>query len=136
MKPVLELETRMEREPTIYVIDGDAAVRDSIRTMLESHGFTVASFASGQEFLCCARSKSSSCIVLELHLPGISGLEVLDRVRREGDSISVIAITGRPNPTIRQAVEARRAITLEKPFLGRELVAAVKKAVADAEGGR
>ncbi len=113
------------RERTIYVIDDDDAVRDSIRMMLECDGFTVAEFASCVDFLRHARPDGCSCIVLDVHMPGMSGLELLDRLRRDKVMVPVVVATGRHDPSIARAVARAGAVLLQKPFRGTELIAAI-----------
>ena len=117
----------MAREATIYVVEDDDVVRDSIRALLESDGFTVVDFASCADFLRHARPDGRSCIVLDVHMPGMSGLELLDRLRRENMSILAIVIAGKPDPAIRRAVDRAGARLLVKPFTGSELVGAIEE---------
>lgn len=115
----------MTRQPTIYVIDDDAAVRDSLRMLLEAEGFLVVEFASGAEFLRTGRLDGSSCLLLDMHMPGLSGVELLERVRGDHPLTPVVVMTARPGAAIAKAAASAGAPLLEKPFRGRELLDAI-----------
>jgi two-component system, LuxR family, response regulator FixJ len=115
----------LTQQPTIYVIDDDAAVRDSLRMLLEAEGFLVVEFASGAEFLRAGRLDGSSCLLLDMHMPGLSGVELLERVRGDHPRTPVVVMTGRPGAAIAKAAASAGAPLLEKPFRGRELLDAI-----------
>jgi FixJ family two-component response regulator len=116
----------LTRPATIYVIDDDDAVRDSLRMLLEAEGFTVVDFACGAEFLRLARPDGHCCIVLDVNMPGMSGLELLDRIR--GNTlIPVVLMTGGPGPATAKAAARAGAVLLEKPFQQRELLDAIEE---------
>jgi FixJ family two-component response regulator len=115
---------------TVYIVDDDDAVRDSLRSVLESQLYEVEDFPSGAAFLQGYGTRQSDCIILDVNLPEIDGIEVLNRLRCSGDSTPVIVISGRPDSRMRErAVEAGAAAFLEKPFAGEELLSVVGKAV-------
>jgi two-component system, LuxR family, response regulator FixJ len=117
---------------TICIIDDDAAVRDSLRVLLESHGWTVADFASTAEFLECRDDGASAAVlILDQHLPGASGLEFLGahgaRLR-----LPVILITGAGDNNLReQAYRRGVAAYLEKPLTETSLLDAIARALPD-----
>ncbi|MGO8914285.1 MAG: response regulator transcription factor [Stellaceae bacterium] len=115
----------MERGAIIYVIDDDDAVRDSLRALLECEGFTAVDFASCAAFLRHAPLQSRDCLVLDLHMPGMGGLELLERLRRDGIITAAILMTGRPDPAIAQAAARAGAPLLEKPFRVGDLLRAI-----------
>ena len=121
------------RETTIYVVDDDDGVRDSIRILLECEGFDVVTFASCADFLHHARPDGSCCLVLDVHIPGMSGLQLLEAIRREGTIIPVVVITGRLHPAIQRSVDRAGVRLLEKPFAAGELMSAIEEAL---RGGR
>lgn len=114
----------------IYVVDDDSAVRDSLSVLLESHGFNVSEHASGNAFLEAFRDGSPGCIVLDMNMPGLSGLQVLEALRGRRDSIPVIVITGRGDPVLRaRLIEAGALVVFDKPVEADELVDAVETAL-------
>jgi FixJ family two-component response regulator len=115
----------LTRQPTIYLIDDDAAVRDSLRMLLEAEGFLVLEFASGAEFLRAGRLDGSSCLLLDMHMPGLSGVELLERIRADHPLTPVVVMTARPGAAIAKAAASAGAPLLEKPFRGRELLDAI-----------
>jgi FixJ family two-component response regulator len=114
---------------TIYVIDDDDAVRDSIRLLLECEGFRVVDFVSATEFLRQSSQDWHSCILTDMHMPGISGLELIKEIRRRNPTIPIIAMTGRPGRAIEETVEEADGTLLVKPFRFGELVATINKAL-------
>jgi FixJ family two-component response regulator len=119
----------LTQQPTIYVIDDDAAVRDSLRMLLEAEGFLVVEFASGTEFLRDGRSGGRSCALLDMHMPGLSGAELLERVRRDHPLMPLVAMTGRPGASIAKAAASAGAPLLEKPFRACELLDALERSL-------
>ena len=118
---------------TICIIDDDAAVRDSLRVLLESHGWTVADFASTAEFLRRRHDgESGALLILDQHLPGASGLEFLG-AHGAGLGLPVILITGAGDNNLReQAYRRGVAGYLEKPLTETKLLDAIARALEDA----
>lgn len=122
----------VKHKPTIYLVDDDDAVRDSLVFLLESHGFNVAAFASINEFERAHRIQDRACLILDHHLPGTTGLEFLASPKGVALHIPVIVITGGADPTI--SARARTlgvASFLEKPVREAPLLAAIESAVSD-----
>jgi two-component system response regulator FixJ len=122
----------MTRPPpgTVFVIDDDEAVRDSLRLLLESHLFPVRVFASGLEFLNAIDACARGCVVLDLHLPVVGGLEFIGRYGDRLNDMPVILITGKADPGTRvRAFEVGVRYFLEKPFEDGELLTAVVEAL-------
>ncbi len=117
------------RDVTIYVVDDDDGIRDSLQALLECEGFSVVVFASGADFLGYARPDGPCCILLDVHLPGISGLQLLDGIRSESPTIPVIVMTGRPDPAVVRHVNRAGVTLLEKPFAAIELMRSIEEAV-------
>lgn len=118
-------------KPTIYLVDDDDAVRDSLVFLLETHDFNVAAFASITEFACAHRARDNACLILDHHLPGTSGLEFLASPTGGALGMPVIVITGGADPTIRTRARALGvAAFLEKPIGEAPLLAAIKNALA------
>jgi two-component system response regulator FixJ len=121
---------------TVFVIDDDEAVRDSLKLLLESHLLKVRDFASAPEFLEAVEPLPRGCLVLDLHLPVLSGLDFLGRYGTRLSGMPVILITGKADPATRaRAFEAGVRCFLEKPFEESELLAAVFSALDRAWSG-
>jgi two-component system response regulator FixJ len=117
----------MQPEPVIYVIDDDEAVRQSLEFLLKTAGLTVRGFDSATAFLEVLPQISSGCIITDVRMPGVTGIDLLRRVKESGVDIPVIVITGHGDISL--AVEAMKigAIDfLEKPFDDDALLAAVR----------
>jgi FixJ family two-component response regulator len=116
-------------QATAYVIDDDDAVRDSIRMLLETSGYAVRSFDSATALLDEERPVKDSCLVIDVDMPGMGGLELLDRLRREGVTTPAIVTTGGLSTRGRAAVDQANAMLLEKPFAVGELVSCIKRSL-------
>ena len=117
------------RDVTIYVVDDDEGIRDSLQVLLECEGFSVIVFASAAELLGYARPDGRCCILLDVHLPGISGLQLLDGIRSESPTIPVIVMTGRSDPAVVRHINRAGVTLLEKPFAAIELMRSIEEAV-------
>jgi two-component system, LuxR family, response regulator FixJ len=121
----------MPTERTIHVVDDDAAVRHSLERLLESMGFATVSYTTPGNFLLAAPHLLGGCVLLDVKMPGISGLEVQARLRTIGFVQPIIVITGQGD--IQTAVLAMKAGTfdfLEKPYEDEVLLAAIEAALA------
>lgn len=123
----------MAQKPTAYIVDDDHAVRDSIRTLLECEGFTAHTYASSGAFLQEAHPDKNSCLVVNVHMSGMSGLELLDQLQSAAVKLATIVMTAKPDATIRSAVHRAGAMLLEKPFRADELVSCIKRALGHEE---
>jgi len=116
---------------TVFVVDDDPGVRAAIQGLLKSAGLYSESFASPQEFLRKERPDSPSCLVLDMKLPGLSGLDVQQALIDAGVRIPIIFITGHGDiPMTVKAMKSGAVEFLTKPFQGDELLDAVHKALA------
>lgn len=116
-------------EPIIYVVDDDEAVRDSLKILLESHGMTVADFASIAEFRSGRVAGRKACVLLDLHLPGTSGLDYL-ATRDCPNPLPVIMITARGDAATRERARQLGALAfLDKPISDEALLANIREAV-------
>ncbi|MDB5395447.1 MAG: fixJ [Rhodospirillales bacterium] len=114
----------------IVVVDDDAAVRDSLGMLLEAHGLRVRDFGSGVEFLESDAHCTAACLVLDYHMPEMTGIEILEELQRLGLSYPSILITGLSDPMItRRALSAGVMAILEKPLPDDVLIDAVRIAL-------
>ena len=121
----------MQPEPVIYVIDDDDAVRQSLEFLLKTAGYGVRGFESGKAFLDVLPELKSGCIITDVRMPEITGIDLLRRVNEAGVDIPVIVITGHGDISL--AVEAMKlgAVDfLEKPFDEEQLLAALKSTLS------
>ena len=117
--------------PKVYVVDDNDAVRDSLSAMIESHGFAVEAFSSGKDFLSGVPHGSRGCLLLDLHLPIVGGLEVLKKMRAKGHRMPVILITGGGDSTVAaQAQAAGASLFMEKPLDHKALLANITRVLA------
>jgi FixJ family two-component response regulator len=113
--------TEAERR-TVAVVDDDHAVRDSFRFLLEVIGYAVETFASAAEFL-KANVQHFACLILDHHMPNMTGLELVERLRSNGSGIPILLLTGSPSPAIvARAVELDIYRVLEKPPSDEDLI--------------
>ena len=116
--------------PTVFIIDDDAAVRASIQDLLESLGLRSESFETAEQFLRSKRSDGPSCLVLDVRLPGVNGLDLQRRLADAGFQIPVIFITGHGDiPMTVKAMKSGAVEFLTKPFLDRDLLDAIHQAL-------
>jgi FixJ family two-component response regulator len=116
--------------PTVFIIDDDAAVRASIRDLLESLGLCSESFETAEEFLRTKRSEGPNCLVLDVSLPGVNGLDLQKQLADAGVQIPIIFITGHGDiPMTVKAMKSGAVEFLTKPFLDRDLLEAINQAL-------
>jgi len=120
----------MTTEATVFVVDDDPAVIEVLEDLVELIGLKAQSYRSAGEFLAGYERTGPACLVLDVRMPGMSGLELQKRLRGAGETIPIIIITGHAD--IRMAVDAMKAGAcefLEKPFRTQELCDSIQKAV-------
>lgn len=111
----------------VSIVDDDQSIRESLKMLFESAEFDAEIFASAEEFLSSGHLADSACLVLDVHLPGISGIELQNRLRADGHKIAVIFITAHPDEHIRQLAMNGGAVRFfPKPFNGKDLLTAVR----------
>jgi FixJ family two-component response regulator len=117
--------------PTVFIVDDDRDVRESLQELLESVGLRSKSFATAQEFLSNPRSEVPSCLVLDVRLPGISGLDLQLELKRGKVSIPIIFVTGHADvPMSVKAMKSGAVEFLTKPFRPQDLLDAVQRSIA------
>jgi FixJ family two-component response regulator len=115
----------------VFVVDDDASVRAGTRSLLASMGFEVQTFESASEFLGSKRPEVPSCLVLDVRLPGLSGLDLQRELVASGTSIPIIFITGHGDvPMSVEAMKGGAVEFLTKPFRDQQLLDAVQHAIA------
>ena len=121
----------MAADPTVFVIDDDKAVRNAIKNLLESVGLAAETFATAQEFLKRNSKDLCGCLVLDVRLPEVSGLDFQRELTAAGVEIPIIFITGHGDiPMTVQAMKAGAMEFLTKPFRDQDLLDAIHKAIA------
>lgn len=122
-----------KQRPRIAVVDDEVSVRKSLRRLLQAFGFDVATFDSGNVFFYSLELQHPDCLILDLHMPGMNGLEMQRRLTQAGLRVPVIVITGHDEPQTRaQCLSAGAADYLRKPFNDIELLATIQRAMASA----
>jgi two-component system response regulator FixJ len=123
----------MQASFVVQVIDDDPAMRDSLDFLLGSAGFSVELFDSAEAFLVAPPPPSGGCVLTDIRMGGLDGLELLARLRQSGRDIPVIVMTGHGDvPLAVKAMKLGAVDFVEKPFDGEALIAAVQAAVASA----
>jgi FixJ family two-component response regulator len=120
-----------EASPTVYVVDDDPAMRSSLRWLIESVGLAVCTCASAREFLATYRDAGPGCLVLDVRMPGMSGLDLQTELSRQHIEIPILIITGYAEvPLAVRAMKAGAFDFIEKPFSDQTLLDRIRAAVA------
>jgi two-component system CheB/CheR fusion protein len=116
--------------PVIFIVDDDIHVREAIRSTLEEDGRRVEDYEDGEAFLAAYRPGHQGCLLLDANLPGMSGIDLLNRLKDDGHDLPAIMITGHSDvPMAVQAMKAGASDFIEKPVRGSELLAGVARAL-------
>jgi FixJ family two-component response regulator len=119
-----------DTDAIVFVVDDDLSVREALEGLIRSAGLRVETFRSAQEFLVGERPDLPSCLVLDVRLPGLSGLDLQKRLADANLEIPIIFITGHGNvPAAVQAMKAGALEFLTKPFTDRDLLDAIEQAI-------
>jgi len=119
-----------EKKAKVFVVDDDESVRDSLRSLIRSAGLSVETFASAQQFLASAHSHEPSCLVLDVRLPGLNGLDLQRRLAETRIDTPIVFITGHGDiPMSVRAMKAGAVEFLTKPFRDEDLLDAIQQAV-------
>jgi two-component system response regulator FixJ len=125
-------------EPVVYIVDDEAAIRDSLAMLLGAVGLATRCYASAKDFLAQYREDSRACLVADVRMPGLSGLELQEALRSRGAELPVIVITGHGDVAMAvRAMKAGASDFIEKPFNDQVMIDAVHRALARSaeEGG-
>ena len=115
---------------TIVVVDNDPSVRESLEVLLNAAGYEVESYASAESYLGSGRLSSTDCLLLDVRMPGMSGLELLEHLDRLGAGMPIVLMSGYAETSVRsRAPSARIVEILEKPFDDDTLIDAIERAL-------
>jgi len=118
-------------QQTVFIIDDDESVRRALRRLIRSVGLNVVTFATAEEFLQSPEQPAPDCLILDVHLPGLSGLELQKRLKEEGRGVPIVFITAYADDQVRELTLQGSAIAfLEKPFEEQSLLDAVARALS------
>lgn len=120
-----------ERQPIVFVVDDDEAVRSALKLLLKSVGLTATALPTAQQFLSTYDPVQPGCLVLDVRMPGMSGLELQEQLNLRGAVIPVIFITGHGDvPMAVEAMQQGAFDFLQKPFRDQDLIDRIQKALA------
>lgn len=120
-----------EPSPTVFVVDDDEGARNSLRFLLKSVGIPVVTIGSAQEFLAAHHPHQPGCLVLDVRMPGMSGLELQQELNRRGAVIPVIFVTGHGDvPMAVEAIQQGAFDFVQKPYREQELLDRIQRALA------
>jgi two-component system, LuxR family, response regulator FixJ len=121
----------MSDHQIVHVIDDDDALRDSVRLLLVNEAFNVRTYGTATEFLAALDYAPTGCVVTDVRMPGVSGMELLAQIAARGLAVPVIVVTGHADvPLAVRAMKEGAVDLLEKPFQADELIVAIRKALA------
>jgi FixJ family two-component response regulator len=116
--------------PTILVVEEDASLRHSMRFSLAVEGFAVRTYANGNELLGVAELPDRGCLIVDYHLPDMTGLELVASLRNRHIALPIILITTNPTAMVRRRAEEAGVPMIEKPLLGDSLIRGIVTALA------
>jgi FixJ family two-component response regulator len=120
----------MAEEPVVFVVDDDEDIRAAMRSLLASVGLRVETFPTAQDFLESRRPDAPACLVLDVQLPGLSGLDLQHELIQRGISIPIVFLSGHGDiPTSVQAIKAGAVEFLTKPVQDHQLLDAIRRAI-------
>ena len=122
----------MDKPILISIVDDDESIRKATRRLVSAAGFQAETFASAEEFSNFGLTPSPSCLIVDMQMPGISGLDLYRRLAASGTSIPTIIVTAYPDERIRaRALRAGIKSYLSKPFSADELIGCIRSAIRD-----
>lgn len=129
--------TTVETEPTVFIVDDDPGVRDSLQLLMTSIGLRAETYASACDFLEAYGSERAGCLILDVRMPGMSGLELQQMLTSRRSTLPIIFITAHADvPMAVEAVKAGAADFVQKPFRDQDLIDKVQHAIEENAGLR
>jgi len=126
----------MPERPLIAIVDDDKSIRNGTRDLLKASGFSTAVFEDAESFLASASRATAACLVADMRMPGMTGLELYEALVASGDRIPTVLITAHPEEVAQsRAREAGITCYLSKPFAPDDLLRCVCEALAKAQAG-
>lgn len=120
-----------QEQPLISIIDDDESLRAALTGLVRSLGYRASGFASAEDFLAASEALQSACIVSDIQMPGLSGIELKRRLTQSGCAAPMIMITARTEPGLHEnAIAAGALCVLRKPFAPEALIACLDKALS------
>ena len=127
---------KMAERPLVVIVDDDQSLRNATRDLLKAAGFSTAVFEDAESFLASASRATVACLVVDMRMPGMTGLELYEALVTSGDRIPTVLITGHPEEVAQaRAREAGITCYLSKPFAPDDLLRCVCEALAKAQAG-
>ena len=127
----------VECDQCVHIVDDDEALRDSLAWMLGTAGYRVRAYASAQAFLATGHEGMTGCVLLDVRMPAMSGLELFDALRRQCFALPVIFVTGHGDVPMAVAALKKGAFDfIEKPFGERDIVRVIERALLHERAGR
>lgn len=127
----------MSSQEFVHVIDDDDALRDSVQLFLVNEGLSVKTYGSATEFLAVLEGMPAGCVVTDVRMPGMSGMELLAHLSARSLALPVIVVTGHADvPLAVRAMKQGAVDLLEKPFRPEDLISAVRKALVSGRGSQ
>jgi len=126
----------LSKLPNVAIVDDDSSVRATTSSLVRSLGYVVHTFASAEDFLRAGSPDDFSCVIADVQMPGMSGVQMQDHLRARGCHVPFIFFTAFPDANIRaQALAAGAICYLTKPFDSDSLIQCLQAAVSSADGG-
>ena len=120
----------MSPKPVIHVVDDDEAIRDSVAWLLDGDRYSVRTYATGEDFLARVEHLSPACVILDIRMPGMSGVEVHEQLTRNAVGTPVIFVTGHGDvPMAVEAIKRGAFDFIEKPFNEQKLTSVIERAL-------
>ena len=126
----MEAKSKSLHPPLVSIVDDDVSVRRATRRLLHSAGLRVEAFASAEEFLMSGRAEETACLILDLRMPGMNGLQLQRRLAEDSNPVPIVFVTAHSSPEEeRQALQAGAMQFLQKPISKDVLLLAIRNAL-------